>query len=212
VKGFFYNYFIYIYSVQEIETSQKHGSYGTMINYTTLLYITITGSTYTQTSALFNLLGIGIGSESFYNKKVSTELNRAVSIVTKKFIEECRLLIEDKNDVHVVVDAGWSHPGWWARECTVIGLDGNTGLPIGIINVSKGKHGIFQGSSKAMEGFGIKKMMEQFQFLDIKVTRVIHDKDSSTMKQVMDVYQDVEEALCLSKYFCLFIYIFRSWL
>jgi hypothetical protein len=49
-----------------------------------------------------------------------------------------------------------------------------------------------------MEGFGVKKVMEQLKSAQLKVTQVVHDKDSSTMKQVMTVYEDVEECLCLS--------------
>lgn len=45
----------------------------------------------------------------------------------------------------------------------------------------------------------MKCIMEHLKFHDIKVTRILHDKDSSTMQQVMSVYQDVEEGLCLCK-------------
>jgi len=51
--------------------------------------------------------------------------------------------------------------------------------------------------SLAMEGFGVKKIMETLKLHDLNVTQVVHDKDASTMRQVMEVYQDVEEGLCL---------------
>ena len=50
-----------------------------------------------------------------------------------------------------------------------------------------------------MEGFGVKKIMETLKRHDLNVTQVVHDKDASTMRQVMDVYQDAEEGLCLCK-------------
>lgn len=50
-----------------------------------------------------------------------------------------------------------------------------------------------------MEGWGVKLILEDLKFRGLRVTRILHDKDSSTMKQVMDAYQDVEEGLCLSK-------------
>jgi hypothetical protein len=62
-----------------------------------------------------------------------------------------------------------------------------------------------------MEGFGVKKIMETLKRHDINVTQVVHDKDSSTLRQVMEVYEDVEEALCM----CMFIFLsnsFSTWL
>jgi hypothetical protein len=50
-----------------------------------------------------------------------------------------------------------------------------------------------------MEGFGVKKIMETLKRHDLKVTQVVHDKDASTMRQVMEVYEDAEEGLCLCK-------------
>jgi hypothetical protein len=56
---------------------------------------------------------------------------------------------------------------------------------------------IFISKQEAMEGFGVLKIMQQLKEARLTVTQVVHDKDASTMKQVMTVYQDVEELLCL---------------
>jgi len=69
-----------------------------------------------------------------------------VQKITDEFIIQCKIATPDKSDVHVMIDAGWSHPGWWARECTVIAVDGNTGLPLSIFNVLRDNN--FEGSSK----------------------------------------------------------------
>ena len=58
-----------------------------------------------------------------------------------------------------------------------------------------------------MEGFGVEKMMQQLKDANLTVTQVVYDKDASTMKQVMTVFEDVEEGLCLSIYFLFFILI-----
>jgi hypothetical protein len=50
-----------------------------------------------------------------------------------------------------------------------------------------------------MEGWGVQKIMEELQIKGFTVTKIIHDKDSSTMKNVMDVFEDVVESLCTSK-------------
>lgn len=59
-----------------------------------------------------------------------------------------------------------------------------------------------------MEGFAILAMMKELAEAGFTVSKILHDKDSTTMKNVMDVFADVEEALCLSKYF--FLYIVNS--
>jgi hypothetical protein len=51
-----------------------------------------------------------------------------------------------------------------------------------------------------MEGWGVTLIMKELQQCGYKVTRVLHDKDSSTLRNVMNVYEDVEEALCFSTF------------
>src|SRR5690242_16407181 len=62
------------------------------------------------------------------------------------FIFKVKQPVKYKQDVSIIVDGAWSHPGWWAKECTVIALDGETGLPLGFKNVIK--HHNYEGSSK----------------------------------------------------------------
>lgn len=56
-------------------------------------------------------------------------------------------------------------------------------------------------TQKAMEGYGVKMIMEELKRNNFNVTQIVHDRDASTLKQVMEVYQDVEECLCLCKFF-----------
>jgi hypothetical protein len=194
---------------KDIETSKKLG-YGNVTNYLASIFTILTGSTYTEVSNIFGLLGINMPSESYFNETIIKKLEQAVKIVLDRFLRDCKIQIEDKENIAMIIDAGWSHPGWWARECTIIGLDGRSGLPIAIYHALKDIN--FKGSSRAMEGFGVKKIMEEMKNLDLKIKKVIHDKDSSTMTQVMDIFEDVMEVLCLSKFFFIFKFIFRSWM
>ena len=89
-------------------------------------------------------------SESKFSNNILPKLIRAVDEVTKEFIFKCRLATPDRKHVCVMIDAGWSHPGWWARECTVTALDGKTSLPISVFHVVKGKNGNFSGSSRGI--------------------------------------------------------------
>jgi hypothetical protein len=60
---------------------------------------------------------------------------------------ECnRTQIKNKDDVYLMLDAGWSYSGWWARECTIIAVDGNTELSVYIQHAIKGKN--YTGSSR----------------------------------------------------------------
>jgi hypothetical protein len=52
-----------------------------------------------------------------------------------------------------------------------------------------------------MEGFGVKKIMEELKKNALTVTHIVHDRDASTMNQVMTVFQDVEECFYLSNNF-----------
>ena len=87
-------------------------------------------------------------SESKFSKTVISKLDKTVQKITDEFIIQCRLATPNKADVHVMIDAGWNHPGQQARECTVTALDRKTCLPIGIFHVIKGKNGNFEGSSR----------------------------------------------------------------
>lgn len=111
-----------------------------------MVSILLTGSTFEKTSALFSIMEMEIGSKSFYHETVVNDVDNAVTELLKDFLKWTREQIKDKNNVFLVFDAGWSHPGWWARECTVIAVDGHTGLPIFVQHVIRGTN--YEGSSK----------------------------------------------------------------
>src|SRR5690242_5876810 len=125
---------------------KKHGIYGTITNFLLLLFIIITDDTYSRVAGIMALIGLNFGSKQFYNNKVVTELDTAVLNVTKEFLAECRKRTPNTQDMHIIIDAGWSHPGWWARECTVIAIDGKTNLPVEIEHIIKGDN--YKGSSR----------------------------------------------------------------
>ena len=50
-----------------------------------------------------------------------------------------------------------------------------------------------------MEGFGVKQIMNELKDCGITVSKVLHDKDASTLRQVLDVFEDADEQLCVSK-------------
>jgi hypothetical protein len=122
----------------------------------------------------------------------------------RDFIEDNRNQIDDKNNVTIVVDGAWSHPGWWARECTVIALDFITGLPIAVQHVIKDRN--YTGSSKGMEGWGMKEIAKQLKEAGITIGTMLHDKDSSAFQNVKSVFEDVQEQLCMGM---LFIYHYK---
>ena len=96
----------------------------------------------------------------------------------------------------------------------MIALDGQTGLPLGYINVIKNDN--YFGSSKGnkyslhscsmqlfvcsgMEGWGALQIMKELHSCGLKVVNLLHDKDASTFNHVLEVFQDVSESLCASK-------------
>ena len=196
---------------KEISTSRKwDGDHRRSLTYILMmLSILISGSTWTKTETFLSLMEINTGSKTIFFVNFQNKVNMAINEIMKNFIMDCRKQTLDPQDTFVIIDAGWSHPGWWARECSVTAIDGYTGLPIAVYHVIKGKN--YDGSSKGMEGFGVLEIMKEIQAAGFKVTKVLHDKDSSTMKNVMEIFEDVQEALCISKYFhfvCHFVYMY----
>jgi hypothetical protein len=167
-----------------------------MTCYLALCLILIIGSTYSKMINFFGLMGLNFGSESLYSKNILQDVNAAVTKMLDRLLLDSRISTPDAQNVHIIIDAGWSHPGWWARECTVIGIDGATGLPLSVKHILKGKG--YKGSSRSMEGAGVMEIMTELDQMKFKVTRLLHDKDASTLLQVMDVFEDVEECLCLN--------------
>ena len=49
-----------------------------------------------------------------------------------------------------------------------------------------------------MEGWGVMKIMEQLKSCGIEVKRLTHDRDASTFKNVLQVFEDVAESYCTS--------------
>jgi hypothetical protein len=165
-----------------------------------MLSILFSGSTWAKFSFIFSLMEINTGSKSNFIGKFQDKVDVAVKEVLSDFLRDCRKSSFHPDDTFVILDAGWSHAGWWARECTVTAIDGYSGLPISVIHVKKGRQGNYIGSSKGMEGFGVLKIMKELKEAGFTVTKVLHDKDSSTMKNVLEVFQDVQESLCVEKY------------
>ena len=195
----------------QIPTSRRwDGNHRRSLTYILMmLSILVSGSTWAKAEAFFSLMEINSGSKSQFFGNFQNKVDVAISEIMTNFIMDCRKQTFDPQDTFVIIDAGWSHPGWWARECSVTAIDGYTGFPIAIYHVIRNKNYI--GSSKGMEGFGVLEIMKELKAAGFTVTKVLHDKDSSTMKNVMEVFEDVQEALCISKYFQLFIcHFFRQ--
>lgn len=66
--------------------------------------------------------------------------------------------------------------------------------------------------NEGMEGFGILQLVQDLKDMGMNVTRLVHDKDASTMNQVIKVFEDVSEMLCTSKYYLCYHLLFRSWM
>ena len=130
----------------EFHTSKKYRIYTTITNFLLLLYVIMTEDTYGRVASILALIGLHIGSEQYYHNKVVPKLDVAVSNITQRFLAECRKKTPNPKDMHIMIDAGWSHPGWWARECTVIAVDGKTNLPVAMEHIIRGEN--YKGSSR----------------------------------------------------------------
>jgi hypothetical protein len=112
-----------------------------------------------------------------------------------------RSKINNKNDVWILLDGGWTHPGWWSRECCMYVLNCTTGLPIARKYLMKGKNWDTKLSSKSMEPFAAKELAEELYAHNINVSHIVHDKDSSTLFHIKKIYPNIKELLCTDMYF-----------
>ena len=59
-----------------------------------------------------------------------------------------------------------------------------------------------------MEGWAVVQIMKELKSSGIRVTHITHDKDASTFKNVLEVFEDVAESLCVSMFlFVILIFI-----
>jgi hypothetical protein len=137
----------------------------------------------------------------YYQHFVPAVQSIATSLVDN-FIHECRLKIIDTSDVKLIVDGGWTHPGWWANECCVYAIDADTSLPIAREYVIRGEN--FSGTSKAMEGWAAEKIANTLKNLGYNVSCLIHDKDSSSKKSFQTLFPNIEEYFCTCRCFISF--------
>jgi hypothetical protein len=94
-----------------IETSAKYNKFITLTNYLLLVTILLSGDTLCKAMIIFckwnqiilliysALLGINIGSPSYYHRHVVPDMDKATYHVLTKFLIDCRLKTPDKNNV-----------------------------------------------------------------------------------------------------------------
>jgi hypothetical protein len=99
-----------------------------------------------QVLRMVHLCDIPTSSEASFYNTIMTTMDEVVQKLLDDFIVEVRKKVKNRKSVGIIIDGGWSHPGWWAREHTVVALDDVTGLPLGYYNVLKGKN--YEGSSR----------------------------------------------------------------
>lgn len=150
------------------------------------------------------MLGLPPIQESFFLRNFIPFAEEKIECITNEFLAKNRFFyycnlkiresISNKNDVWLLLDGGWTHPGWWARECCMYAIDAFSGLPIARKYIIKGTN--WTGSSKSMEAAAAKDIASNLHELGYKVTHLIHDKDASTLHHFKSVFSDVKELIC----------------
>jgi hypothetical protein len=133
-------------SPQFIKKGEKRNTQYSETNYKLAVLTILTGSTYEKIKELLMFTEIKPPSKSFFYATIIPDETKAVQKVLDDFLFFNQQMVEDPDDLWIILDTGWSHPGWWANECTVVVVDGKTGLPIAFEHVIKGKN--YEGSSK----------------------------------------------------------------
>ncbi len=97
---------------------------------------------------MMHLCDIPFTSEGAFYNTIVPIMDQIVQALVDDFIIEVRKKLKNYKSVGVIIDGGWSHPGWWARELTIVALDDLSGLPVGYCHVIKGKN--YDGSSRGI--------------------------------------------------------------
>ena len=91
--------------------SAMHKKSVTVTSILILISLMLTGDQFVKVAALFAILNVHLASESYFYKSVVPDFATGVEDVTEDFIKHCRYMSPNLQDLHVIVDAGWSHPG-----------------------------------------------------------------------------------------------------
>eukprot|EP01102_Stenamoeba_stenopodia_P006775 TRINITY_DN1889_c0_g1_i8.p1 TRINITY_DN1889_c0_g1~~TRINITY_DN1889_c0_g1_i8.p1 ORF type:complete len:542 (-),score=76.12 TRINITY_DN1889_c0_g1_i8:18-1418(-) len=103
------------------------------------------------------------------------------------------------SDVRVLVDCRWSKPSdACAATVTCFNVDNNQLLCVYNLQRKTNSLDDFEGSAKAMEGFGTKEICKIFKEENINISVLLHDGDSSALSNAREVFPKIEEWRCLN--------------
>jgi len=93
-------------------------------------------------------------------------------------------------------DARWSTGGFRGNEGTVTCIDATARSVLYVENLlKKGSKKNYEGSSKSMEGDGVKRIVARMKSDGLEIGAVIHDDDASTISNVWKVFPNTTEFL-----------------
>ena len=138
----------------------------------------LTFTQFLQISLFANLEGV---SKSTW-ETLEEEMRDVVTELLDEKINQNLKKIKEKipSGIEIIIDCRWSSRGFFAEEATVTVWETQTNTIIGRYHILRKKekdseNRTYEGSSKAMEGYGVNKVMQNLQKEGILVKSFTHD-------------------------------------
>ncbi len=68
---------------------------------------------------MMHLTDFPIAHEKAFYTTITPLLFVVIKELLQDFLLKIRSKVKNRHNVGIIIDGGWSHPGWWAREHTV---------------------------------------------------------------------------------------------
>jgi hypothetical protein len=148
----------------------------------------LNGLTYTTYQLIMTFADMGAVSNGRWTKAEEDQAKVIKYLLDASCARGIEAAKRRSTGVVMIFDARWSTGRFRANEGTVLGIDAATGVILYYCHLlRKGKAKNYQGSSKSMEGEGVKQILQQMKEDHLNLTGVIHDGDASTMAHVRSV-------------------------
>lgn len=133
-------------------------------------------------------------------KKLEKRVFSQVDLLAESLLRDRREKYTNQT-LKLLLDCRWGTPGYTAYDATVCAFDVDNEELLFVFNVmrkSDSTNSNFDGSAKAMEGFGTEEICKQLKREGIEVAVILHDGDSSALANAKKIFPAVIEWRCLN--------------
>lgn len=140
-------------------------------------------------------------------QRVSDKVFPAVETSALASMQKAIAKAKEEPDLWVILDCRWASRGYNSEHATVFCMDGNTDKVLYTVSILRKIEQIqgrtntdtaiydYEGTSRGMEGFGVRTILEKCLDDGLQITHYAHDDDGCTRKIVQELYPNALEYL-----------------